>query len=118
MSIILIAVLVFTAAISFGVYINQKFPAKGELKNDSFPKNTTALNDAAIIALASEHKNGISVAAVCLASNASAVEVKNKMEALREQGLLYLSVDENGAEKYTLTDTSLISDKHQNRLKK
>ncbi|NME68408.1 hypothetical protein [Flammeovirga aprica] len=118
MSIIIIAVLAFVTAISLGVYVNQKFPNKGELKGNTSPDHVTALNDAAILALASEHQEGISVAAVCLASKASAIEVKKKMEALREQGLLYLNVDENGAEKYALTDTSLLSSKNKNRIRK
>ncbi|WP_044201251.1 hypothetical protein [Flammeovirga sp. OC4] len=112
MSVIIIAVLAFISAITLGVFINQKFPNKGDKNEQHTPKNKLALNDATVIALAAKQKDGISVAAVCLASKAPAIEVKNKLEALREQGLLYLNIDKNGAEKYILTDTSLISDKN------
>lgn len=114
---VLVIIFAFATAIGLGVFLNRKatpsLPNSGTMK-----EGLHSLTDADIIALASDHIDGISVAAVCLASNTTAKDVKNKMEALREQGILYLSVDLNGAEKYILTDTSLISKKDNSKIDK
>lgn len=115
---LIVVIFAFSIAIGLGVFLSGGAYKKTSSLQKKQGKKNTLLSDADIILLATEHQEGISIAAVCLATNTSTIEVKEKMESLREQGILYLRIDDNGAEKYTLTDTSLIDTKKKPQIKK
>ncbi|AZQ63042.1 hypothetical protein EI427_12585 [Flammeovirga pectinis] len=103
---LIVVALAFITAIGLGIFFSVQSKNKGiDTSNRSF------LTDANVIKLASEKKEGISVAALCLHSNANAKDAKQKLEDLREQGILYLSIEENGTEKYLISDISLLDHK-------
>ncbi|ANQ47479.1 hypothetical protein KMW28_15840 [Flammeovirga yaeyamensis] len=100
---VFIVIFAFAAAIGLGVFLNLN-----SKKSQPIIPAVNTLTDADVIALAKKNHEGISVAALCLQAKVSAKEARNKLEELRQEGILYLNVDEEGNEKFKISDTSLL----------
>ncbi|OHX68105.1 hypothetical protein [Flammeovirga pacifica] len=100
---VFIVIFAFAAAIGLGIFLN----INSKKSKPIIPASNT-LTDADVIAMARKHIHGISVAALCLATKVSAKEARQKLEELRKEGILYLNVDDEGNEKFKISDTSLL----------
>ncbi|NLR91102.1 MULTISPECIES: hypothetical protein [Flammeovirga] len=106
-----IFIVLFSFAIAIGLGSYLSINAKKNKLNSPDHTSTPELNDANVISLASQYEDGISVAALCLKTKSSAKAAKKKLEELRSEGILHLSIGENGTEKYMISDTSLLDKK-------